>query len=88
LNGFDHFYLEEDNNHPFDFQIVKALDSLGVKREKAKSIYYEHYEDFDAFCFYKSVTNRTGGKPPTAGNPQLDSFCSNEFCWESYLKNK
>lgn len=88
LQGFDHFYIEEKNKHPFDFLISQGLDRLGVERLIAKSVYYEDYNDFDAFQFYKSVTNRSGGKSPNYGNPMLDHFCSNEFCWESYLLNK
>jgi hypothetical protein len=88
LKEFDHFFIEEKNNHPFDFLISEGLDSLGVERQMGKSIYYENYDDFDAFQFYKSTTNRSGGKSPNYGNPMLDHFCSNEFCWESYLLNK
>lgn len=88
LKGFDHFYIEEKNNHPFDFLISEGLDSLGVERQMGKSIYYENYDDFDAFQFYKAVANRAGGKSPNYGNPSVDSLCSNEFCWESYLMNK
>lgn len=83
LTGLDHFYFEEDNDHPFDFQIKKALDCLGVNTVKAKSIYYRNREDFDAFQMYKAVCNRSHGRSPTYSNPNLNNFCSNEFCWES-----
>lgn len=86
LNGLDHFYMEEDNNHPFDFQIKEALQRLGVKTWKAKSIYYENREDFIAFQMYKAVCNRSQGRTPRFDNPQLNDFCSEEFCFESYLE--
>ena len=35
LDKYDHFYIEESNNHPFDFQISAALKKLGVKTETA-----------------------------------------------------
>lgn len=88
LDGFEVVFFEESNNHPFDFLISEALDSLGVERVKAKSIYYENYEDFDAFQFYKATTSRSGGKSPNYGSPNIDNFSSAEFCWESYLLNK
>ena len=31
LDDFDHFYMEENNKHPFDFQISSALKKLKVK---------------------------------------------------------
>jgi len=84
LNGFDHVYFVEDNNHPFDFQIKQAIDDLGVKVQKTKSIFYKNKDDFHAFQMYKAVCNRRQGKSPTFSNPNLNHFCSDEFCWESY----
>ena len=34
LDDFDHFYMEEDNKHPFDFQISSALKKLKLKQTK------------------------------------------------------
>jgi DNA polymerase III alpha subunit len=84
LNEYDHFYLEENNNHPFDFQIKSALKELGINSEKSKSIYYKNKDDFHAFQMYKAVCGRSQGKSPTFGNPNLNHFCSDDFCWESY----
>lgn len=89
LKKFDHFFFEESNDHPFDFMISDQLRKT-VKPEKivkAKSIYYKNREDIEAFQFYKSVCSRSGGKPPSKDNPQLEHFCSAEFCIESYLEN-
>lgn len=85
LDGIEHEYLIEDNGHPFDFQIKKAIDSLGVNKSKVKSIYYKNKEDFHAFQMHKAVCNRRMGRNPTFSSPNLEHFCSDEFCWESYL---
>lgn len=88
LKGLDVVYFEEDNHHPYDYQISRALDSMGIKRVAAKSIYYKKKEDVVAFQFYKAVCNRkTGKKNPTYERPELDDFCSDEFCWESFKEN-
>ena len=87
LDKYDHFYIEESNNHPFDFQISAALKKLGVKTEKAKSIYYRDKEDFEAFQMYKAICSRKQGRVPTYSNPRLNDFCSDEFSYESFLEN-
>ena len=90
LKKFDHFFFEESNDHPFDFMISAQLRKV-AKPEKiitAKSIYYKNREDVEAFQFYKATCSRSGGKPSSYGNPQLEHFCSAEFCIESYLENK
>ena len=89
LARFDHFFFEESNDHPFDFMISDQLKKIAHpdKIVKAKSIYYKDRDDVEAFQFYKSVCSRSGGKPPSKDNPQLEHFCSAEFCIESYLDN-
>lgn len=87
LRPFNHYFFEESNDHPFDSMISAQLKKVaGNNVLDTKSIYYHNREDIDAFQFYKSVCSRTGGKPPSYGNPQLEHFCSAEFCWESYLE--
>jgi hypothetical protein len=88
LKRFDHFFFEEKNDHPFDEMISAQLKSHTSSTVLAKSIYYKNREDIDAFQFYKAVTSRSGIKPPNYGRPELEHFCSPEFCWESYLENK
>jgi len=87
LDKYDHFHIEESNDHPFDFQISAALKKLGVKTEKAKSIYYRDKEDFEAFQMYKAICSRKQGRVPTYSNPRLNDFCSDEFSYESFLEN-
>lgn len=87
LDGTDHVFLKEQNKHPFDFQIQRALDKMNVKTELVKSIYYENRSDFEAFQMFKAVGSRSQGKTPNFGNPNLEHFCSREFCWESWKEN-
>ncbi len=84
LDETDHFFFEEDNQHPFDFQIKRALDNLGVSTVLAKTICYENREDCEAFQMLRAISDRAQGKTPTFGNPNLNHFCSTEFCWESW----
>ena len=35
LDTYDHFYIEESNNHPFDFQLSAALKKIGRKDRKS-----------------------------------------------------
>lgn len=84
LDGVHHEFTYEDNFHPFDFQIRRALDKMGAEPKPAKSIYYEKRSDFKAFQMFRAITSRSQGKSPTFGNPNLEHFCSSEFCWESW----
>jgi hypothetical protein len=77
-------YFIEDNNHPFDFQIKSVIDGLDVKTQKVKTILHHNKEEFAALQMYKASCSRSGGKSPTFQNPNLNHFCSDEFCWESY----
>lgn len=80
----DVVFFEEENGHPFDYQISRALKKWTSKPTKAKSIYYKDKGDFPSFQFYKAVCNRRQGKSPEFHSPNLEDFCSDEFCWESY----
>lgn len=84
LSGLNHIYLEEDNNHAFDFQIKRAIKSLGVETQLSKSIYYKDREDFHAFQMHKAICSRRMGRSPTFSSPNLNDFSSDDFCWESY----
>lgn len=94
LDKLDHVYFLEDNNHPFDFQLKRAIEAMNTsivdgnvsefKSVSTKSIFYKNKDDFHAFQMYKAVCNRSGGRSPVFSNPNLNHFCSDEFCWESY----
>jgi DNA polymerase III alpha subunit len=85
LDGIEHTYLVEDNNHPFDFQIKRVIDTLGVETTPCKSIYYKSKEDFHAFQMHKAICSRRMGRSPTFSSPNLNDFASDEFCMESYV---
>jgi len=84
VDHLDPVYFIEDNNHPFDFQIKAVIDGLPVKTSKVKTILHENKDDFHAFQMYKAACSRSQGKSPVFQNPNLNHFCSDEFCWESY----
>tara|TARA_R100001510_G_C7650220_1_gene207746 strand:- start:1522 stop:2223 length:702 start_codon:yes stop_codon:yes gene_type:complete len=86
LENYDHFYMEEDNSHPFDFQIKQKLRDLNLKTQKTQTIYYRNREDFQAFQMYKAVCSRRQGRIPTFSKPNLNDFCSDDFCFESFLE--
>jgi len=86
LSGIEHTYFVEENNHPFDFQIKRVMDSLGVETTQCKSIYYKNKEDFHAFQMHKAICNRRMGRSPTFSSPNLNDFASDEFSFESYLE--
>ena len=88
LAGLNPWYFEEDNRHPFDFIISRAIKKLGIETIKAKSIFYEKKEDFQAFCFYKAVCGRKPGRAATWENPNLEHFCSDQFCYEDFVDKK
>jgi hypothetical protein len=77
-------YFIEDNNHPFDFQIRSVIEGLNVKTEMVKTILHHNKDDFEAFQMYKASCSRSQGRAPTFQRPNLDHFCSDDFCWESY----
>lgn len=78
-------FFAEDNRHPYDYQIRKAIERFGGPIQEAKTILYDTKEDFVAFQFYKSVCNRKIGRAsPTFDRPELEGCCSDEFCYESF----
>jgi|DEB0MinimDraft_6_1074348.scaffolds.fasta_scaffold17054_3 DNA polymerase III alpha subunit len=82
----DHIHLVEEHSHPYDYQIKRALDRLGVETQPAHTVLYEFDKHFEEFQFYKSVTHRKGGRPPNRGRPELDDCGSNLFSWQNYEK--
>lgn len=89
LRGLKPFFFSEDNNHPFDFIINAALKEQEENIIKCKSIFYEKREDAVAFQWYKATCGESkAGRRPTFERPELPHFCSEEFCWESYLENE
>lgn len=84
------FFIEQ-NNLPFDLMIKSAVEEYAQQHNYdtflTKSIYYRNKSDCDAFQSYKIVCNRSFGKQATLSSPNLNHFGSDEFCWESFVKN-
>ena len=81
----DPIFFEEDNGHPFDFQIKKALNKLGVKTTKAKTVLYKEKSHFPLFqCYKANCSRKLGRKSPTFDRPEIDDCSSDKFCWEEY----
>jgi len=96
IHNFGNFYLpyedlkdpvfyEEDNLHPYDFQIKKEMDKRGIKGKLAKSIFYEKKDDFPAYQNYRSSCFRkVGRKAPSFDAPEIEDCSSDRFCWDEY----
>tara|TARA_Y100000356_G_scaffold127630_1_gene126723 strand:+ start:1303 stop:2016 length:714 start_codon:yes stop_codon:yes gene_type:complete len=84
------FWLEK-NNLPFDGIIYKAVLEYIKERYDSylvKTIFYEKKEDVEALQTYKIICGRKFGRSSSLSKPNLDHFGSDEFCFESYIKNK
>ena len=84
------FWIEK-NNLPFDQLINKAVLEYTKDRYDSslvKTIMYENKDDVEALQTYKIICGRKFGKSSTLSKPNLDHFGSDEFCFESYIKNK
>ena len=84
----DQWHFVESHNHPYDYQIQRKIDRLQVPTQKVCTILYEKYDNFVEFQFYKSTCNRSGGKHPTVGKPELEDCGCNTFCWQYYEDSK
>lgn len=82
----------ESNLLPFDENLRAKAKYFAAQYEyptqEVKTIYYSKREDIAAFCTYKIITNRQGGKAQTLEKPELEDFCSSEFSFESFLENQ
>lgn len=87
-------FLLENNLLPIDktlrAKVIKFASAHNFSTQETKTIYYEKRADLPAFCTYKIITDRKMGKQQTLEKPELEGFCSAEFCMESFneLKNQ
>lgn len=82
-------FFEEENGHPFDYQIKRSILKYCEKPEKAKSIFYEKKSDFPAFQCYKANCNKKmGRKAPTFDRPEIEGCSSDRFCWEDFINER
>jgi DNA polymerase III alpha subunit len=84
------FFLE-DNGLPFDLIVNKHVNNFtqegkNFKKQLVKSIYYKDKKDYAALQTYKILCNRSFGKVASLSSPNLNHFGSDEFSFESYLK--
>jgi DNA polymerase III alpha subunit len=80
----------ESNNLPFDEILAAKINKFAAENnwptEKTKTIYYRNKDDFSSYVSYRIITGRTGGKEQTLDNPGFEDMSSNEFSFESFLK--
>lgn len=84
-------FFIENNKHAFDEILLQKIGLFAANKfniELTKSIYYKNRSDYEALQTYKILCNRSFGKERTLDRPELNHFCSKEFCWESYLDNE
>lgn len=82
------FICVEKNCHPFDSVIQERLKQYQSINENrlvfCKTIYYEKYEDFDAYTVYRLSCGRSTYGNCTLDKPNLPYFSSNKFCFEDW----
>ena len=81
-------FFIENNDTPVDEllrkKVLELCDKNKYKTEKTKSIYYKERKHAEAYMTYNIICNRSFGKIKTLSKPNLDHFCSDEFCFESF----
>ena len=94
LSSLSPTFFIESNNLPIDNLLKERVreycKSNNFSTQDVKSIYYKNKKDFDAYLTYKLICSREfkGGRAPTLEVPNFDHMSSDDFCWESYLKNE
>ena len=80
-------FFIESNNLPFDLivreKVVEYAAAQNYPVIRAKSIYYNKYDDFKAYQTHRAIANRG-----TLSKPELNHCSSNSFCFEDYWLNK
>lgn len=78
-------FREVKSEHPMEETINAALDEYNrdsrFAEQKVKNIYYAKREDFKANAVYRSIHHHS-----SYSKPEMEYFCSPEFCLESYLE--
>lgn len=77
----DPIFFVENHNLPIDALIQEAIKGFNINKVmQTHSCYYFKNEDIKAYCAYRCILNRS-----TFHKPQLESFGSRDFSFESYL---
>jgi DNA polymerase III alpha subunit len=81
-------YFSESNDLHFEGVINERLDYLekneGAEVVRAKSIYYENRDDWEAYLTLRLLNRKTYGSSNTLDKPNLEYMGSREFCVESW----
>ena len=79
------FFSWEESGLPFDNLLRNRVENYAKSNSlpvvKTRSIYYDTYEDFEAFSVFRCIQNRS-----TLDKPDLNHFSSNKFCFQEFLK--
>jgi DNA polymerase III alpha subunit len=80
-------FREVRANHIAERPINSAIDAFNASanwpEEKTKTIYYKTRKDYKAYNVYRALMN-SDKQNAMFDNPELEMFCSAEFCWEAY----
>ncbi len=91
LKHFNPTFFMEHNGLPFDSVIrSKLLEYCDINNyitQEVKSVKYKSRKDIEAFQTYQCICSRKFGQR-NLGNPGLDHFGSDEFCFESFLEHQ
>lgn len=77
VDKYVHFI--EENEHPYDYQIKRAVDLLEVDQVKTQTVCYEKQEYFKEYQWYRATCNRSGGRKASFGKPELEDCGSDQF---------
>jgi hypothetical protein len=82
----------ERNDLAFDYLLESKVKEFASNNTLdtmlTKTIYYNQRKDAKAFQTYKIICNRSIGKDRNMQKPELNHFCSDEFCFESWKENQ
>lgn len=85
------FVFVESNDMPFDGIISRKskeyAKAFGLETVDVKSCYYKNRQDLTFFMARKLMDRKTFGSGGTIDEPNLDFFCSAEFCLESAMES-
>jgi DNA polymerase III subunit alpha len=79
------FFQIENNKIPFNYLLKDAINKWNKSGKydlvPTKTMYYKKRSDAEFHMAFKCLKERT-----TLEMPNIDHYCSDEFCFESYLK--
>lgn len=92
FRGLKPYVFLESNDLPFDSLIREAAERFAAENNLetvwGKSIYYDERKDLKAFMVKRLMNRKSFGTGNTIEEPNLDYFCSAEFCMESWRESR